>query len=122
MQLFTRTSLSSKLVTYCAAGLPVIVDGPADSVVWKLVDRHKAGILLRNEVFGEVSADDADEMRLLLNDSDRWQTMAEGSRRLCEGEFNMDANIRKFREFLDESVLIGARRNSKGCGMGCGNA
>jgi hypothetical protein len=48
-RLFSRTSLSSKLTTYVAAGLPVIVDGPKESAAWELVSRYSAGVLMGEE-------------------------------------------------------------------------
>ena len=48
-RLFAGTSLSSKLTAYAAAGLPVIVNAPEDSVAWRLVRKHGAGVLVRGQ-------------------------------------------------------------------------
>lgn len=52
-RLFGRTSLSAKLTTYAAAGLPVIVDSAEDSAAWQIVNRYGAGILLSDEREGK---------------------------------------------------------------------
>lgn len=93
--LFVRTSLSAKLTTYAAAGVPVIVDAPEDSAAWRLVKAYGAGVLC-----GEKKQDDARELTTLFGDHDVWQRMAKGARELCLREFNMDKNIAAFKELL----------------------
>jgi hypothetical protein len=93
--LFARTSLSAKLTTYAAAGIPVIVDGPEDSAAWRLVKEYGAGVLC---------GDDADEalqsLRTLFTDKEARGRMGEGSRRLCLEKFNLDANFSRFAALL----------------------
>ena len=45
-ELFTRFSLSTKLVTYLASGLPIVYHGPQDSAAASLLGRHDAAILV----------------------------------------------------------------------------
>lgn len=128
--LFARTSLSSKLVSYVAAGRPVIVDAPVDSVAWRLVRQYGAGILLRGECGArgeeagtgkldgqrpggdgrqglaamaqgaegrtrDTDEPDGDRLTRLFSDDAQWLRMAEGARRLCQTEFNLDENVQR---------------------------
>jgi hypothetical protein len=92
---FGRTSLSAKLVTYTAAALPVVVDGPAESAAWTLVGRHGAGILIDDD-------DSASLRRLsdLMSDDAAWGRMAEGARRLCLEEFDLESHVHDFIQLL----------------------
>jgi hypothetical protein len=96
--LFCRTSLSSKLATYAALGLPVIVDGPSDSVVWRIVHEHVAGILL---------SDDESKARLdlltLFTDVAVWTRMAEDSERMHREMFDLDRNSKELMQILTET-------------------
>jgi hypothetical protein len=86
--LFARTSLSSKLVAYAAAGLPLIVDGPPDSVAWQLAESHRAGVLLQGGRTDRVAA-----LRLALLDAHSQQAMAAGAVRLCKETFMLERNV-----------------------------
>jgi len=88
--LFCQTSLSSKLATYAAAGLPIIVDAPADSVAWRLVEKYDAGMLCDNE------KNTVDKLNTLFSDDDAWVKMANGSRKMFETEFDLDRNVEEF--------------------------
>ena len=109
MNLFCRTSLSSKLATYVAAGLPVIVDGPEESVAWRLVDSCGAGVRLDG---APSSVADEKALGRMFSDSSFWNSLATGASRLWDREFNMDANIDRFRLFLEESARtsVGGRQ------------
>jgi hypothetical protein len=93
--LFARTSLSSKLSTYAAAGLPVIVDAPEDSVAWRLVGRHGAGILCGPEEEGTLG-----RLRDLFGQAAVWQAMSVGASALCRAEFNLENNMERFTGLL----------------------
>jgi hypothetical protein len=86
--LFARTSLSAKLTTYAAAGLPIVVDGPADSAAWEIVRRYNAGVLCAGE-----DATVESSLRALFGDEDAAGRMAAGAQRMCEQEFDLDANL-----------------------------
>lgn len=88
--LFCRTSLSSKLATYAAAGLPIMVDAPSDSVVWRYVDKYSAGILCEDE------KNTVEGLKFLFSDNEVWTGMANGSRRMFESEFELDRNVEEF--------------------------
>lgn len=109
--LFSRTSLSSKLTTYAAAGLPVIVDGPEDSAAWELVRRHEAGLVLDHttppdgpcscrSVSGR-SANARDELMRLFSDQDYRERLAAGAGRLCREEFDLERNVGRLRALLE---------------------
>ena len=86
---FAETSLSSKLTAYAAVGVPVIVDGPEDSVAWDLVSRCGAGICLAPETF-------AKQLTELLSDKQQWSRMAQGASRLCRECFVLEENVARF--------------------------
>jgi hypothetical protein len=101
-RLFCQTSLSSKLATYTATGLPVIVDGPEDSVVWSLVKKYAAGVLLKeNAVMSCLNEnsrrmESKDILMKLFDDVTEWQRLAAGAGKLWKEELNMDKNILRF--------------------------
>jgi hypothetical protein len=97
--LFARTSLSSKLVTYAAAGRPIVVDAPENSVAWRLVSQYGAGILLSWKS-GDGRGLDRGQIIRLLSDAATRQRMAEGAVRLCRGEFDLGRNIERLAEAL----------------------
>lgn len=108
---FCRTSLSSKLTTYVAAGLPVIYHGPPDSEAWRLISSHNAGVFLtrgqppssrkeglRRPWWAVGSGREALEGNLgqlmrVFSDEKARQEMAAGARRLCEQEFCLEQNV-----------------------------
>jgi glycosyltransferase involved in cell wall biosynthesis len=95
-RLFGRTSLSSKLVPYAAAAVPVIVDAEEDTVAWRLVRQHAAGVRVGDPA-------DPDALARLFGDAAAWQRMAEGARRLCLEEFDLDRHVAAFAGVLAET-------------------
>jgi hypothetical protein len=93
---FGRTSLSAKLVTYAAASLPILVDADEDSMAWRLVARHGAGVRLDGGAGGK------DALAGLFGDCARWNAAALGAGRLCEAEFNQETNFDRFAGLLDK--------------------
>ena len=85
-RLFAQTSVSAKLTTYAAAGLPVIVDGPEDSAAWILVGKYEAGVLVP-------PSRNTPSMAQLFSDEELWRKMAEGAHRMCWEEFDLDRNV-----------------------------
>lgn len=113
LKLFAQTSLSSKLATYVAAGVPVIIDAPEDSVAWRLTCKYGAGILLKDE--GAVGSKDGnrgqmtsnsyqvsnvEQLKMLFSDDATWLRMAKGSARMCRDEFDLNVNAERLREIL----------------------
>lgn len=100
MRLFCRTSLSSKLATYVSTGIPVIVDGPHDSVAWGLINQYGAGILLGAEREESVAS-----LRRLFDDAVEWRRMSDSARRMRTQEFNLAENIISFEKLLTKGVV-----------------
>lgn len=94
-RLFGATSLSAKLTTYAAAGLPVVVDGPAQSVAWRLVRQYDSGVLC-----GDDRAAAVRDLSALLSDPPTWKRMARGSARMCRQEFDLTANAARLGSLL----------------------
>ncbi len=94
-RLFGRTSLSSKLTAYAAAGLPVLVDAEADAVAATLVAQYGAG--LRLDANPAVAAEAIQNM---LTDADRWNACAGGARRLAAEAFDLDRHAGALRDQL----------------------
>lgn len=93
-RLFGRTSLSAKLTTYLAAGLPVLVDSHEDSEAWRLVSGHGAGLLVRADGGRDAAAE------RLFTDPAAWQRAADGAARLCHERFCLARNMQAFVERL----------------------
>jgi hypothetical protein len=93
---FARTSLSSKLTTYAAAGCPVCIDGPEDSVAWRLILKYDAGVIVNASLGG------SEDLVELLNDGEVWRRKNEGACRLCATEMDLARNTGRL---LDLMVL-----------------
>lgn len=88
-RLFERTSLSSKLTSYVASGLPVIIDGEMDSVAAELICRYEAGIVLS----GRQCEVEREQLLRLFTDPGDWCRMAQGSLMMCRERFLLSRNI-----------------------------
>ncbi len=97
--LFNRTSLSSKLATYLAAAIPVIVDAPEDSVAWRLVRQYNAGLWIDagegGLAGGGQKGGNHDALCRLLSDEVVWRASAMGAARLCAEYFTLGVNAEK---------------------------
>lgn len=93
--LFARTSLSSKLTTYAASGVPVVADVPEDSVAWRLLEKYDAGVLCGNDRNAAIAG-----MNEILGDESVWEKKAQGCSELCREHFDLEKNVQKFRELL----------------------
>jgi len=98
MGLFGRTSLSSKLATYAAVGVPVIVDSCRDSVAWRLVERFNAGML-----FGTGGSEAPSRLGSLFESSETWEKMANGALTMCREHFELERNADRL-----EHAMMGA--------------
>lgn len=90
---FARTSLSSKLVAYAAAGLPVLVDAPQDAVITRMITDYHAGVCLEG-------AAGVPGIHALLSDPILWQACAEGSATLYREHFMMEANVHRLIQLI----------------------
>jgi hypothetical protein len=94
--LFARTSISSKLATYSAIGLPAIYNGPEDSASWELLNKYDCGIPCFPGVDKTRSALDE-----LMCDKALWSRKCRNANRLGLEEFNMDKNIQEFSKIIN---------------------
>ena len=100
--LFGRTSLSAKLVTYAAASLPVLVHARRDSMAWRLVKAHGAGVLVGSDHAMEGVQD-------LFSDVTVWNQAAWGAGELARVEFNTRVNLARLWESLSLTAGEGRR-------------
>lgn len=52
---FARWSLSTKMITYLASGLPILYHGPGHAAACKLLDAHEAALLGRSDAPSEIA-------------------------------------------------------------------
>jgi hypothetical protein len=98
-RVFAKGSLSSKLITYCAAACQVIVHGPAESVVWRYVEQYGAGIRCDTDEQSGLEA-----LQRLFADDEARLRMAAGASRLCRQEFDLKRNVARFAELLSRTA------------------
>jgi hypothetical protein len=92
---FPQTSVSSKMTTYAATGVPIIADVSEDSAVWKMIRTHGAGV----RITGEESRD-SNVLEALFKGGDEWTSFSKGALQLCQRELNLDQNIETFKKLL----------------------
>jgi len=105
---FARTSLSSKMTTYAAAGCPVCIDGPEGSVAWRLTAEYDAGVAVNP------GHDGAKDLVELLSNRETWRRKSEGARRLCETEMNVAANTRRLMDLIVLSTRAAGDMKGRG--------
>ncbi len=81
---FARTSLSSKLTSYAAAGLPILIDGSEESAAWQMVQEHGAGVRV---------IEDAAPFEVLCSNQTHWEALAAASRQMAEAVFCLERNV-----------------------------
>ena len=92
---FGRTSVSSKMTSYAAAGLPIIADVSEDAEVWRMITKHGAGVRLSGE------SHDIQTLESLFRGGAGWESHARGALQLCEQELNLERNIEEFKHLLE---------------------
>jgi hypothetical protein len=81
------------------------VDSDADSVAWRLVERHGAGVrMAENDPMGG--------LRALFDDPNVWNRMAQGARNLALREFNLDTNMCRLQDAFQE-VICGKKEHER---------
>ena len=100
-RLFVSTSLSSKLVTYAAAGLPVLYDGPDETVVWRLLSQYGGGVMLPANDAGAVGA-----LRRVLGDDGLRSELARGMGAMCASEFLLEERIGSLIDLIARSAVV----------------
>ena len=91
---FVRLSLSTKLVTYLASGVPILYHGPAHAAAAELLASHDAALLVT-----EPGVDPL--LRALRSRSDDRRAVAEAAGNLARGQFQAAEVRRRFWAFYD---------------------
>jgi len=91
-ELFTRFSLSTKLVTYLGSGLPIVYHGPADAAAGRLLADHDAAAM--------VTSLDPAELADVVGGLDpvRRRELAENALRLARLRFRLEDQQQAFRD------------------------
>ena len=86
---FVRLSLSTKLVSYLASGLPIVYHGPPEAAAARLLAAHDAGVLV-------TSLDPETIARALLDARERADALGRNALALARTRFDPDAVRRRF--------------------------
>jgi glycosyltransferase involved in cell wall biosynthesis len=86
---FVRLSVSTKLVSYLASGLPIVYHGPPDAAAARILGTHDAGILV-------TSLDPQVIARGLLEARERADVLGRNALELARTRFHPDAVCRRF--------------------------
>lgn len=90
---FPRFSLSTKMVTYLASGVPILYHGPRYAAAAKLLEEHDAAII--------VDTLNPDAITKIIKDSvHRRHVIAENGLRLAVKDFSLAENRRRFAELF----------------------
>lgn len=99
-ELFVRFSLSTKMVTYVASGIPILYHGPAEAAVHDLLKRNDAALLC-----SQPSPDVLAEMlRVYIKDKEMGTQSARNALELARREFNLSQIREKFWGTIDQSL------------------
>jgi glycosyltransferase involved in cell wall biosynthesis len=99
-ELFVRFSLSTKMVTYVASGIPILYHGPPDSAVHELLNADNAALLCT-----EPSADVLAEMlRVYIKDKEMGTQCARNALKLARQSFNLSQIRDNFWGTIDDSL------------------
>ncbi|HME44421.1 MAG TPA: glycosyltransferase [Syntrophorhabdales bacterium] len=91
-----RLCFPSKLITYLAAGRPVLFHGPAYASPARFLEAHNAAVFCNSLVPSEVAA----TLQLLVSDKDRYRQVAQSGRAAFEEHLTLVAARKSFFEFL----------------------
>ncbi|PEN12819.1 hypothetical protein CRI94_12500 [Longibacter salinarum] len=86
---FVRFSLSTKMITYVASGVPILYHGPEQSAAADLLRRHDAGILSE-------SLDPKDILSAVRSIPERRAHVVKGALELAESRFRIEEQRRRF--------------------------
>jgi glycosyltransferase involved in cell wall biosynthesis len=99
-ELFVRYSLSTKMVTYVASGIPILYHGPPDAAVHDLLKTHDAALLCTDsapEVLAEM-------LRGYINDKEMGTDSARNALELARNSFCLSQIRQKFWGAIDQSL------------------
>jgi len=91
-ELFVRYSLSTKMVTYVASGIPILYHGPPDAAVHNLLKAHEAALLC-TEPTPDVLAE---MLRVYINNKQMGTDSARNALELARRSFNLSEIREKF--------------------------
>ncbi|HEX4640658.1 MAG TPA: hypothetical protein VH252_04690, partial [Chthoniobacterales bacterium] len=99
-ELFVRFSLSTKMVTYVATGIPILYHGPPNSAVHDLLKANDAALLC-----ADPAPDNLVEMlRAYLKNKDMGTDSARNALDLAWRSFNLSVIRKKFWGAIDQSL------------------
>jgi glycosyltransferase involved in cell wall biosynthesis len=99
-ELFVRYSLSTKMVTYVASGIPILYHGPPDAAVHNLLKAHDAALLCtesRPDVLAQM-------LRVYINNKQMGTDSARNALELARRSFNLSQIREKFWGAIDRSL------------------
>jgi glycosyltransferase involved in cell wall biosynthesis len=99
-ELFVRYSLSTKMVTYVASGIPILYHGPPDAAVHNLLKAHDAALLC-TEPTPDVLAE---MLRVYINNKQMGTESAQNALELARRNFNLSQIREKFWGAIDRSL------------------
>ena len=116
-----RTSATSKLAEYLAAGRPVLVHAPSDSFISWYFRQHQCGIVV-DQLDPTVLAR---EIQHLLNDEELQQRLSERAWQRARADFDITTARKTFRSLLERGIRTSsglkyqstAAINTSGCLM-----
>lgn len=94
-----RLCFPSKLITYLAAGRPVLFHGPSYASPARFLKEHNAALFCHSLVPSEVAA----ALQLLVLDKDLYRQTTHNGRKAFEEHLTLAAAKKSFFEFLDKS-------------------
>jgi glycosyltransferase involved in cell wall biosynthesis len=99
-ELFVRYSLSTKMVTYVASGIPILYHGPPDAAVHNLLKAHDAALLCTDPTPDLL----AEMLRVYINNKQMGTDSARNALELARGSFNLSQIREKFWGAIDRSL------------------
>lgn len=99
-ELFVRYSLSTKMVTYVASGIPILYHGPPDAAVHNLLKAHDAALLC-TEPTPDVLAE---MLRVYIDNKQMGTDSARNALELARRSFNLSQIREKFWGAIDRSL------------------
>lgn len=99
-ELFVRFSLSTKMVTYVASGIPILYHGPPDSAVHALLKANDAALLCAKAAPDVL----AEMLRVYIKDKDMGTHSAQNALELARRSFDLSEIRKKFWGAIDHSL------------------
>ncbi len=99
-ELFVRFSLSTKMVTYVASGIPILYHGPPDSAVHALLKANDAALLCAKAAPDVL----AEMLRVYIKDKDMGTYSAQNALELARRSFDLSEIRKKFWGAIDHSL------------------